>query len=228
MNSEEDKMKVLDNLRNLKDNESVKQLGVTDDYPVGERYLLKEYSLKAKEMNDKESPDCKYVWRVRGTPKKRAGREEVNEAEISDSSKLKLIKFDEAINHKRENSINESMAQMTSENFSIDYSVRGTAKCKRCKNKMDKNVLRFGKRVIFKSSYIQQYFHVDCGFEIFKKARVPTTVFGSLNELKGFSQISSPDKDYVTRRFQNEIVSMEFAIPRTSQNASTTTKFQSP
>ena len=78
---------------------------------------------------------------------------------------------------------------------------------------MDKNVLRFGKRVIFKSRYIQQYFHVDCAFEIFKKARVPTTVFGSLNELKGFSQISSPDKYYITRRFQNEIVSMEIAIP---------------
>ena len=69
MNSEEDKMKVLDNLRNLKDNESFKRLSVTDDYTVAERYLLKEYSLKAKEMNDKESPDCKYVWRVRGTPK---------------------------------------------------------------------------------------------------------------------------------------------------------------
>ena len=119
----------------------------------------------------------------KGYPKKRAGREEVNEAETSDSSKLKLIKFDEAINHKKENSINESMAQMTSKNFSIDYSVRGTAKCKRCKNKMDKNVLRFGKRVIFKSRYMQQYFHVDCAFEIFKKARVPTTVFGSLNEI---------------------------------------------
>ena len=49
----------------------------------------------------------------KGYPKKRAGREEVNEAETSDSSKLKLIKFDEAINLKKENSINENMAQMT-------------------------------------------------------------------------------------------------------------------
>ena len=78
---------------------------------------------------------------------------------------------------------------------------------------MDKNVLRFGKRVIFKSRYIQQYFHVDYAFEIFKKAHVPTTIFGSLNELKRFSQISSPDKYYITHRCQNEIVSMEFAIP---------------
>ena len=69
MNSEEDKMTVLDNLRNLKDNESFKRLSVTDDYTVAERQLLKEYSLKAKEMDDMESPDCKDVWRVRGTPK---------------------------------------------------------------------------------------------------------------------------------------------------------------
>ena len=38
--SEEDKMKVLDNLRNLKDNESFKRLSVTDDYTVVERQLL--------------------------------------------------------------------------------------------------------------------------------------------------------------------------------------------
>ena len=83
MNSEEGKMKVLDNLRNLKDNESFKRLSVTDDYPVAERYLLKEYSLKAKEMNDKESPDCKYAWRVRGTPK--------NELDVKRLMKRRLV-----------------------------------------------------------------------------------------------------------------------------------------
>ena len=81
MNSEEDKMKVQHNLRNLKDNENFKRLSVTDDYTVAERQLLKEYSLKAKEMNEKESPYSKYVWRVRGTSKKWAVREEVSEVE---------------------------------------------------------------------------------------------------------------------------------------------------
>ena len=61
---------------------------------------------------------------------------------------------------------------------------------KRCKHKMDKNVLRFGKDVLFKSRYIQQYLHADCAFEIFKKACITTTVFGSLNELDRFAQIS--------------------------------------
>ena len=164
---------------------SFKRLSVTDDYTMVERQLLKEYSLKAKEMNEKESPDTKYVWSVRGTPKKRAGREEVTEAEASDSTKL--IDFDEAINHKNDISVNDSIVLMTTNNFSIDYSVRGIAKCKRCKNKMDMNVLKFGKNVLFKSRYTRQYFHVDCALDIFKKARVPTTAFGSLNELDGFA-----------------------------------------
>ena len=64
-----------------------------------------------------------------------------------------------------------------------------------------------------KSRYIQQYFHVDGAFEIFKKARIPTTVFGSLNELDGFAQINSQDKHYITCHFENEIVPMEFPLP---------------
>ena len=48
MNSEEDKMKVLDNLRNLKDNESFKRLSMTDDYTVAERQLLKRVLPQSK------------------------------------------------------------------------------------------------------------------------------------------------------------------------------------
>ena len=63
----------------------------------------------------------------KGYPKKRVGREEVTEAETSVSTKLIVI------NHKNNNSVNDSIVLMTTKNFSIDYSVRGTTKCKRCK-----------------------------------------------------------------------------------------------
>ena len=38
-------------------------------------------------MNEKESPDSKYIWRIRGTPKNRPGMKRF-EVETSNSTKL--------------------------------------------------------------------------------------------------------------------------------------------
>ena len=56
-------------LKNLKDQEGIRGLSVTEDYTVAERHMIKNWSDKAKENNNKESPDSVYVWKVRGTPK---------------------------------------------------------------------------------------------------------------------------------------------------------------
>ena len=69
MHNEEEKNKIMANLRNLKDQVAFKGLSVTDDYTVTERKMIKEWTDKVKENNDKESPDSNYIWRVRGTPK---------------------------------------------------------------------------------------------------------------------------------------------------------------
>ena len=66
---EEDKEKIMANLASLKDQEAFKGISVTEDYTVAERKLIKGWSEKAKENNEKETPDSKYIWRVRGTPK---------------------------------------------------------------------------------------------------------------------------------------------------------------
>ena len=44
MNSEEDKNKIMENLKNLKDNNTFHGLTITDDYTIAERQLIKEYS----------------------------------------------------------------------------------------------------------------------------------------------------------------------------------------
>ena len=69
MNNEEEKNKIMANLRNIKDQVEFKGLSVTDDYTIAERRMIKEWTDKVKENNDKESPDSNYMWRVRGTPK---------------------------------------------------------------------------------------------------------------------------------------------------------------
>ena len=69
LNNEADKNKIMTNLRNLKGLESFKGISVIEDYTINERRLVKDMSDKAKEYNDKESPDSNYIWRVRGSPK---------------------------------------------------------------------------------------------------------------------------------------------------------------
>ena len=69
MNTEEERNKILSNLGNLKDIPEYKTISVTEDYTITGRRMIKDWSDKAKEKNKNESPDSKFVWRVRGNPK---------------------------------------------------------------------------------------------------------------------------------------------------------------
>ena len=70
MNMEEERNRILSNLRNLKRTSEYKTISVTKDYTITERRMIKDWSDKAKEKNKNESPDSKFVWRYeRGSPK---------------------------------------------------------------------------------------------------------------------------------------------------------------
>ena len=70
MNNEEDKDKVLRNLKALKDKSLYKGISITADYTYSERQLVRDYREQANEKNDNETANqTNYVWRVRGTPK---------------------------------------------------------------------------------------------------------------------------------------------------------------
>ena len=77
----------------------------------------------------------------------------------------------------------------TSNSFSIDYSKRGNAKCKKCKKNIAKDKLRIGKSVPFKGKYISRYFHVSFAFAMFRKARVATSIVSRSDDLDGFDEI---------------------------------------
>ena len=59
----------------------------------------------------------------------------------------------------------------TTKVFSIDYSIKSTDKCKNCKLKITKSVLRIGKLVPFVRTTIKQFYHIDCAFNSFKKSK---------------------------------------------------------
>ena len=69
MNSEEERNRILSNLRNLKGIPEYKTMSATKDYTITERRMIKNWSDKAKEKDKNESTDSKFVWRVRDSPK---------------------------------------------------------------------------------------------------------------------------------------------------------------
>ena len=70
--------------------------------------------------------------------------------------------------------------------FSIDYSKRGTAKCKVCKKAIYRHEIRIGKLVPYKTEHITRYLHVDCAFNSFRRARLVSNVVKDTSELDGF------------------------------------------
>ena len=67
--NQDDKEKILNNLRNLKGNDLYKSISVKEDFTFNERLIIREFTKKANEENEKESADSNYIWRVRGSPK---------------------------------------------------------------------------------------------------------------------------------------------------------------
>ena len=79
MNCEEDKEKVLRNLRHLKGKTIYKSISITADYTYSERQLINDYRERANIKNDLEE-DKNYIWRVRGTPKNGLFLKRINKA----------------------------------------------------------------------------------------------------------------------------------------------------
>ena len=61
--------KILNNLRNLKGNDLYKSISVKEDFTFNERLIIRKFTKKANEENEKESTDSNYIWSVRGSPK---------------------------------------------------------------------------------------------------------------------------------------------------------------
>ena len=75
----------------------------------------------------------------------------------------------------------------------MDYSKLGTAKCRKCKKNVPKGELRVGKRVPFKVVHIIQYFHINCAFALFQKARISTNVISNTEDIDGINAILEED-----------------------------------
>ena len=63
---------------------------------------------------------------------------------------------------------------------------------------MVKDGLRIGKSIIFKSKQILRYFHVDCAFVSFKKARIAKNVISDISQLDGADNLNDQEKSLLS------------------------------
>ena len=106
------------------------------------------------------------------------------------------VTIEDSNDRREENSI------YTFNNFCVDYSKRGTAKCKICKKNILKDELRMGSYASFKGISIIYHSHVPCFFKRMKRARVESNVIHTSNEINGFEKISKDDQIILLRKIE--------------------------
>ena len=88
---------------------------------------------------------------------------------------------------------------MFSFQFYVDYSVKGTAKCQKCKKCIVKGELRIAKPAIYKKMEIKRYFHAECLFHSFSRSRTLENIITSNNQIEGFTLIKKEDQDHINQ-----------------------------
>ena len=88
--------------------------------------------------------------------------------------------------------------------FHVDYSIRGTAKCKICKKNIEKGELRIGKSAPYKDRVILQYHHIPCIFKQFHCARSALNIINHIDQIVGFTDLTETDRLYLRNLIDSE------------------------
>ncbi|XP_073091255.1 DNA ligase 3 isoform X3 [Manis javanica] len=93
--------------------------------------------------------------------------------------------------------------EMAEQRFCVDYAKRGTAGCKKCKEKIVKGVCRIGKVVPnpFSESGgdMKEWYHIKCMFEKLERARATTKKIEDLAELEGWEELEDNEKEQISQ-----------------------------
>ncbi|XP_054449180.1 DNA ligase 3 isoform X3 [Pteronotus mesoamericanus] len=93
--------------------------------------------------------------------------------------------------------------EMAEQRFCVDYAKRGTAGCKKCKEKIVKGVCRIGKVVPNPFSEaggdMKEWYHIKCMFEKLERARATTKKIEDLTELEGWEELEDNEKEQISQ-----------------------------
>ncbi|XP_034746378.1 DNA ligase 3 isoform X1 [Etheostoma cragini] len=92
---------------------------------------------------------------------------------------------------------------MADQRFIVEYAKRGTAGCKKCKDKIQKGIVRIGKIVPnpFSESAgeMKEWYHVKCIFEKLERARATTKKIEDITDLEGWEELQDEDRELVNK-----------------------------
>lgn len=92
---------------------------------------------------------------------------------------------------------------MADQRFLVEYAKRGTAGCKKCKDKIQKGIVRIGKVVPnpFSESAgeMKEWYHVKCIFEKLERARATTKKIEDITDLEGWEELQDEDKELINK-----------------------------
>ncbi|NWH91339.1 DNLI3 ligase, partial [Aegithalos caudatus] len=92
---------------------------------------------------------------------------------------------------------------MAEQRYCVDYAKRGTAGCKKCKEKIVKGMVRIGKIVpnpfTESGGDMKEWYHVKCIFEKLDKARATTKKIEDITDLEGWEELQDEDKEKINK-----------------------------
>lgn len=118
---------------------------------------------------------------------------------------------------------------MAEQRYCVEYAKRGTAGCKKCKDKIMKGLLRIGKIVPnpFSESAgeMKEWYHVKCIFEKLERARATTKKIEDITELEGWEELQDEDKDLINKHV-SELAAKVNSTPKKKVQAKLNTSGQ--
>ena len=85
--------------------------------------------------------------------------------------------------------------------FLVEYAKQGRAKCKTCKQQIEKSSTRIGKLVSNPFSEdggtMKQWYHVPCIFDALTRVRATTKKIDSTDDLDGFGNLKDDDQEKI-------------------------------
>lgn len=97
---------------------------------------------------------------------------------------------------------------MAEQRYCVDYAKRGTAGCKKCKEKIVKGMVRIGKIVpnpfTESGGDMKEWYHVKCIFEKLDKARATTKKIEDITDLEGWEELQDEEKEIINKHISGE------------------------
>ncbi|XP_047462798.1 DNA ligase 3 isoform X2 [Mugil cephalus] len=120
-------------------------------------------------------------------------------------------------------------SDMSEQRFIVEYAKRGTAGCKKCKDKIQKGIVRIGKIVPnpFSESAgeMKEWYHVKCIFEKLERARATTKKIEDITDLEGWEELQDEDKDLINKHV-SDLMAKVNASPKKKVQAKMNTSGQ--